>query len=255
MPLVHALLPVVASLVALASCGATRSTYVPPSRGADLQAIAPQSAGRADIEEILSRKPTGEWPAVIAAVRVQSHFENGASRSETRIVPAQVVSGVREIETDEQLARLGALPNVRGVALASPLLFAGAIDDDLDLRAGAAAMHADLLLVYTLNTTIRQEDDSPILRIFTPGIAPTVQESVTATAQSILLDVRTGAFLGAAEATERGERRLSSALHDDSGERRYLELEREAFQKLVGAFESTWPAVVERFAPQAASAP
>lgn len=224
------------------------SSYITPGRAADLRRLAPTPSNDASIEEALARKPAAGWPATLATVRVQDGGYRSASWEPRSSGGTATVVGVREIETPEQLARLKALPQVRDIAVASTLIFPEQIRGELDLRTAAAKMQADLLLVYTLDTRFSGGDAAPFLALITLGIAPTKVESVTSTAQCILLDVRSGFFYGAAEATEKLEHNTSQLLGELQIERTRLKLETKAFDKLVTAFEAAWPEIVARHA-------
>ncbi len=249
MKLLHSLIPALA-LVASA-CG-SMSHYTAPGRGADLQKIAPQASSDPEIQGALERKPAAGWPATIATVRVQAAGYSSESWSPKSRGGAWTVVGVREVEKPEHLARLRALPQVRDVGVASSLIFPEQIHDDADLRSAAARMQADLLLVYTLDTAVRETNRNAFLALITLGLAHTHLESVTSTAQCVLLDVRTGFYYGSAEATERVSRKqseLESELFDERGfDHERLRIESKAFEKLVTAFEGAWPEIVARHA-------
>ncbi|MBI5363276.1 MAG: hypothetical protein HZA53_08860 [Planctomycetes bacterium] len=243
-----------AAAFTLAFCAACASTYVPPGRGAKLQEIAPQASTDASIQAILERKPAAGWPATVALVRVQEQGYRSYSWEPKSSGGKWTVVGVREAEKPEHLARLRALPDVRDVALASSLLVPEQIGSDTELRAAAARMQADLLLLYTFDTTFHERDDAPILTLVTLGIAPTRVSKVAATAQCVLLDVRSGYFYGSAEATERRELRQSTLGKEEDFESQRITAEELAFEKLLAAFETTWPAIVAQHAGTAPAA-
>lgn len=238
-------------VAALASCSTLNHSYTPPGRGADLQVIAPQPSSDGAIESALQRKPAAGWPATIAAVRVQAPNYASSTWSPHRSAAGFTVMSVREIEKPEHLARLKALANVRDVALASPLLFPEHAQSADELRLAAAQTQADLLLVYTLDTVFRTDQNDPFLAIVTLGIAPTRIDTITTTAQCILLDVRSGFFYGSAEATERSERKIGELAAEFTVDSLRLGVEGRAFEKLLASFEELWPRVVERHGPPA----
>lgn len=232
---------------ALASCGTTAS-YTPPGRGADLRTIAPQASSDVTIEEALQRKPAAGWPATIAVVRVQAPEYRSTTWQPQSSGSGLAVVSVREVEKPEHLARVRSLPNVRDVTLATPLLFPARVDTSEQLRLAAAQTQADLLLVYTFDTVFRTDEKDPLLAIITLGIAPTQIDSITSTAQCVLLDVRSGFFYGSAEATERTERRIGSSFSAFPVDSRRLVVEGQAFEKLLGELERLWPEIVARHA-------
>lgn len=243
----------VALAVSLSACAGT--SYVAPGRGADLRRVVPSASDDASIEEALARKPAAGWPATIATVRVQGAGYRSSSWQPQSKGGQWTVVGVREIEEPEHLARLKALPEVRDVAVATPLIFPEQISSDAELRAAAARVQADLLLVYTVDTAVHDEDASPLFTLLTLGLAPTRVRSITSTAQCVLVDVRSGFFYGSAEATERFQRTESQLLDTSGVDKKRIEVERKAFTGLVGAFEHTWPSIVVRHATMPAATP
>ena len=132
------------------------------------------------------------------------------------------------------------------------LLLPPQLNSDMDLRQAAAALHADVLLVYTLDTTFRVEDSLAPLTVVTLGLSPNQHARVVCTASAVLLDTRNGFVYGVAEATQQGTQLASAwtsgAAVDDTRRR----TETQAFDKLVGELEKTWVGVVRTYATPAA---
>src|SRR5215212_4286903 len=147
--------------LALTGCAAH---YATPGPAAKLGAIA--DMGRAEspasqnlntdtgVRTILDRKPLASFPASVAVVRVQgpgyiSYTTTGWGRG------AYCVITERDVEADTDMDKLDKLPQVRGVAPLNRLLLPELLQSDYELRQAAAKLHADILLVYTLDTTFR----------------------------------------------------------------------------------------------------
>lgn len=231
------------ALVVLGACGC--ASYQTPGGPAPLIELAEE-----DIAEILATEPACSFPARIAVGRIQeSRYSAYGTRTHGTGV-YQVVT-TREIETPESVARLSALPRVAAVAPLSSLLLEGMeLDTVKDLRRGAAKLHADLLLLYTLETAFWREDHALApLSHFTLGIIPSGVHEVRSTASAVLLDVRTGYVYGVAESTASKET-LASWLWSGKGvETRRREAESRAFTALVGEVETLWDGVLTAHAP------
>lgn len=251
-----ALVRALALLLALALASACQ-TYVPPGEGADLSGFVPSGASEEEIQAILSRKPAAPFPATLALLRVQGASYRSASYERPYGTHRDRFSviGVRELEDEAQLARISALPWVRGVALGNSLLNASHARDELDLRRMAAQLQADLTVIYTVNTAFRSEDEAPLLTAVSLGLIPTRVDSITSTATAVMIDTRTGYLYGTAEATERRDRRTGLAYDDGSIDQTRLAIERAAFAKLLGEFEHMGALVAERHMHREDAAP
>ena len=65
---------------------------------------------------------------------------------------AYTVVTTHEVETKEQFKELATFPLIEAVAPVNRLLLPEHFQSDKDLRQAAARLHADMLLVYTLDT-------------------------------------------------------------------------------------------------------
>ena len=72
----------------------------------------------------------------------------------------------------EQIARLERLPMVRGLAPIGRVLLPFDLNSDRELRQAAAELHADMLLIYTLDTTFVVDDKALPLTVITLGLSP-----------------------------------------------------------------------------------
>lgn len=228
-----------AAVLSAAGC----ATYVTPGSG-----IAPSTLADWDIQELLERQPAAPFPARVAVVRVQGPGYTSYSSQSYGQGRYSVVT-TRDVERDEHFERIAALPMVAGVAPLNRLIIPPRLSSDRELRQAAAAVKADLLLIYTLDTAFRVKDhDIGPLGTITLGILPSKEARVTTTASAAIYDVRTGFIYGLAEATAR-ESQLASAWTsreavDDSRQR----AERGAFERLVDEITKTWSDVIAEHA-------
>jgi hypothetical protein len=222
------------------------STYIPPGAKADLQAFAPQA-----IAEGFAAKPVATFPVSIAAVRVQaSSYSNynlaqqGGSAGSGRVT----VITTREVEDAEHIDRLAALPKVSGVVGLNRMLLPAVMNNDADLRAAAARLHADMVLLYTFDTAFFDQDLAKPLSVITLGLSPTRKIAAVTTASALLLDTRTGYVYAAYEATEKATTLATSWGNRDAADGVRRDTEGAAFAKLVEEFTKTWPKLLQRYA-------
>ena len=216
--------------------------YVTPGGAANLSDI-----DRADIKELAARKPSPSFPARIASVRVQapsyrSHTTDGIG------VGSYSVITVRELLTEEHLQSVSSWPSVAGLAPINRLLLPPKLESLEDLRLAAAKVQADVLLVYTLDTSFRVQGKfySP-LSIVSLGLVPDREARVVATASALFVDVRTGFVYGLAESTAK-EAQLTNAWSSTSTvDAQRLKAEKQAFGQLVQALGEVWQGVVARY--------
>ena len=70
----------------------------------------------------------------------------------------------RELQEEQALERLGGLPLVSAMVPFTGLLVPEELQGDEELRTAAARLHADMVLVYTVDTTFRTEDRAAPVR-------------------------------------------------------------------------------------------
>jgi hypothetical protein len=229
------------------------ASYKVPGGPADLRAMGVSEAfveqnTDAAIAERLALKPLAGFPTAIAVVRVQdrgyvSYTARGYGEGRYTVVT------VRDVETDEDIERLEQLPMVRGIAPLNRLVLPTRLMDDSDLREGAAAVRADMLLIYTFDTTFQVKDEVPPLGILTLGLFPDDHARIASTVSAVLLDTRNGYVSRLLEATSRREKTTSGWTRDAVVDKARREAEAEAFEKLVGELETTWQRVVDEYGP------
>lgn len=228
------------------------ASYTTPGRGADFKQLGLTEDGRRmasdpDIRRTLDAKPLAAFPTAIAVARIQapgyrnyrySGYGNGK----------YCVMTTREVETEQQLARISKLPLISGIAPMNRLLLPEQFESDMPLREAAARLHADMLLIYTIDTTFQEDQKAAPVSVITLGLSPTKIVGVTTTASAVLVDTRNSYLYGLAEATVTRNKLTSSWGTEDAIDAARVKNEQEAFEKLVGEFETTWTGVVNRYA-------
>ncbi|MHC4170865.1 MAG: YqkE family protein [Planctomycetota bacterium] len=236
------------AVVVVSGCG---TSYVTPGAGAQLSALAETDLSQvtdADIQEIMDRKPVSPFPAIMGYIRLQSPGYRSYSfasygRGRYSVVPT------RDIETDEDFKRLADLPMIRDIVPLGRALIPPKLDSHRQLRHSAAQLHADLLLVYTLDTAFRIKDhDIGPLGVITLGFLPNHEARITTTASAVLFDVRTAYVYGLVEATEYEEQMASAWTANKAVEEARKRAERKAFEELLNELSLMWKDVVEQYA-------
>ena len=214
---------IVLSLATLYGCAADH--YVTPPAGAELTVMSD-----ANLRGYYSTKPVTRFPANIAIVRLNRDS----------------VVATRDIESDDDLAKITALPLVGSVAPIGKILLPARVSSFDDLRPPAARLHADLLLVYTVDTTFAVEGKSlGPLELISLGLIPHKKAHVTATVAGVLVDVRTGYVYGTSEATAEEQQRANLWSKYDAINSSRLKAEERAFDDFVDEFGRLWKGVVD----------
>lgn len=227
-------------ILLLAGC----ASYIPPGAKADLQVFAPPS-----IQEGFSLKPTNPFPASIAVVRVQSptysnyNLQQQGGRYGTG---SYSVITAKEIDEEAQFERVRKLPQVAGLVSINRMLLPERLDNDQEIRIAASRLQADLVFIYTFDTSFFDTDVSKPLTVITLGLSPTRKISAVTTASALLIDTRTGYVYSAYEVTEKAQTHSTSWGSRDSADETRRKTEKEAFGKLMDDFIATWPKVLER---------
>jgi hypothetical protein len=231
--------------LALTGCAAHYATPGPAAKLGAIADMGPASPRTQDahtdhgVREILDKKPLASFPASVAVVRVQgpgyvSYTQTGWGRGAYSVITE------RDVEADADIDKLDKLPQVRGVAPLNRLLLPEMLQNDYELRQAAAKLHADILLVYTLDTSFRDLSKSSPLDLVTLGIGTTTQTRVTCTASAALLDTRSGYVYGVAEGTEKHEELHNAWKTEAEVDQTRRSVEGKAFTKLVANLQTTW---------------
>jgi hypothetical protein len=154
----------------------------------------------------------------------------------------------RDVESEKDWKRLAKLPMVTGVAPINRLLLPHQLNSDLELRQAAASLHADILLIYTIDTTFHVEDHATPLTVLTLGLSPNQTAQVVSTASAVLMDTRNGYLYGFSESTEKGFQLTSAWTTQSAIEDARKRTESKAFEKLSQGMEGTWSTVIRNFA-------
>ena len=220
------------------------STYLTPGAKADLQAFSPTN-----IQEGFAAKPTNPFPASIAAVRVQAPTytnynlqRNGGSYGTGKYS----VIIAREVEEQAQFERINQLPSVAGVVALNRMLLPSRLDSDREIREAASRLQADLVFLYTFDTSFIDTDAMKPLSVITLGLSPTRKISAVTTASGLLLDTRTGYIYSAYEVTEKAGSLATSWGSGDAADAVRRKTEKDAFGKLVDEVAASWPKLLAR---------
>lgn len=237
---------VVLMLVSLGGCA---SSYTTPGRAADMRMFGLTRDQQSDksVVQSIDKLPLAQFPTAIAVVRVQATgYESETAKGWGH--GAYSVVTQRDIENmDSKLAELQKLPMVKGLAPINRLLLPQELQSDLELRQAAAALHADMLLVYTLDTTFQVQDVAGPLTVLTLGLSPNQFAHVLCTASAVLLDTRNGYVYGVAEATEQQKQLADAWTSDNAVDQTRRRVEGKAFAKLVGNLQETWAGVAQTY--------
>lgn len=222
------------------------ATYIPPGAKADLQAFAPP-----DIQAGFAAKPTSPFPASIAIIRVQAPgYTNyyldqyGGSYGSGRYS----VVLAKEADEDSQLDRVTKLPQVAGLVGINRMLLPERLEGDQEIRVAASRLQADLVFLYTFDTSFLDTDLARPLTVITLGLSPTRRISVVTTCSALLLDTRTGYIYSEYEVTEKGQTLATSWGSRDAADATRRRNEQQAFKKLVDDLVASWPKFLERYA-------
>lgn len=196
--------------------------------------------------EIERREPLANFPTSIVYVRVQergykSYTTEGKGKGAFSVVFA------RDIEGEEDWQRLNRLVDVAQVGPLSKLLVPEYLQSEKDLRTAAARMNADMLLIYTLDTTFMDRDTSAGLTVVTLGLGPTINVRVMCTVSALLLDTRSGYTYGVIEETAVEEKNTSALSSKNEMDKMRLGVERRAFEQFIEEFEVLWKNVAEQY--------
>jgi hypothetical protein len=224
------------------------ATYVTPGGGAKLTEL---SQADWDIEKAMSRRPAAQFPARIAMIRVQAPGYKSYGNSGYGTGRYSVVT-TRDIEEESHFDRIKSLPMVAAVASINRLLLPAELDTDRPLRQAAASLQADILLLYTLDTSFHiDETNLGPFAVITLGFLPNKEAIVSATASAVLYDVRTGFIYGLAESTARERQRANVWSTQGAIDSSRLRAERKSFEQLLDELTKTWKGVRDEHAKPA----
>ena len=201
------------------------------------------------MRESFAAKPAAGFPAGIAAVRVQAPGYHSYYTEREGGVYGQgrySVITVKEVEEDADIQRIARLPQVGGLITLSTLLLPAKLQSDSELREAAARLKADMVLLYTFDTSFHNNDASVALNVVTLGLSPTRRVFVRVAASALLIDTRTGFIYAALEANEKRQAISNAWESRETADRARRDAEKAAFKALVSEFEKNWPQIIER---------
>jgi len=219
-----------------------KETMVATTPGGGSRVPAPEQT---DIE-IEHREPLANFPANIVYVRVQEPGYKSYT-TEGKGTGAFSVVFARDAEKDEDWQRLNRLVDVAQVGPLSRLLVPDYLQSEKDLRTAAARLNADMLLIYTLDTSFMNRDTSAGLTVITLGLGPTINVRVTCTVSALLLDTRSGYTYGVVEETATAEKNTSALTTKNAMDNMRLGVERQAFEEFIDEFEILWKNVARQY--------
>jgi len=216
--------------------------YVTPGAGVDLNAISEQS-----IKKRFETKPASPFPARIAIARIQqsgyySHGNQSYGEGNFSVVTT------RDVEDDVHFDKLASLQDVAGLTTLNRLLIPSNLRRIRDLRKAAASLHADMLFLYTLDTSFRVKGQSlGPLSIVTLGFLPNKEAYVTTTASAVVFDVRTEYVYGMVEQTHKTSHIASMWSTTQAIDNARIETEKESFNKLINEFSDVWSGILKEY--------
>lgn len=197
--------------------------------------------------EALDKKPLAAFPTGLAVARVQEPgYESFTNRGYGTGKYSVVTT--REAGDEEHLARLELLPMVKGVAPLGRILLPAQLDSDLPLRHAAGTLHADILLIYTVDTRFQEVGNPQLANVLLLGHLKDREMVVTSTISAALLDTRNGYVYGIAEGSATRRQATSGWNKAEVVDASRRAVESEAMGKLVKDVERVWKGVVEEYA-------
>ncbi|GGP94505.1 hypothetical protein [Shewanella ulleungensis] len=226
-------------IVILSGC----ASYTTPGGGVQFSELSDTN-----IHELMSKEPAAVFPANIAVARIQAPAYQSYALSSFGTGRYSVVT-TREVESDEDFNRLAKMPNLAGLAPLNRILLPTNLDSISALREAAARLKADILLIYTFDTSFHAgEQKFAPLNVISLGFLKNKQVSVTTTVSAAFFDVRTEYLYGLAEATTKESSSASVWSTSDAVDDMRVTTEASAFKKLLPEIEKTWLNIVSQYA-------
>jgi len=222
------------------------ASYVTPGAAVRLQDI-----DRPDIAAAAARKASPNFPARLAVVRVQgpqyrSYSSEGYGNGRFSVLTTQ------ELLTEDHMTSIQAWPALGGAVPINRLLLPQKLESFDDLRLPAAQIQADVLLVYTLDTSFRiQGRGYGPLAAISLGVVPDRDAYITSTASALFIDVRTGFVYGVAESTAKTSGLTNIWSSSSTIDKKRVEAEQQAFDQLMSQAAITWKGIAAQFQPMA----
>jgi hypothetical protein len=229
---------VLGALLLLGGC----ASYTTPGGSVQLSSLA-----ETDINELMSKEPAASFPANISVARIQAPGYQSYKVSSFGTGRYSVVT-TREVETEEDFERLSKLPEVAGIAPLNRILLPSNLDSVKSLREASARLKADILLIYTFDTSFHAgEQKFAPLNVITLGFLKNKEVTVTTTVSAAFFDVRTEYLFGLSEATSKESKNSSVWSTSDVVDDMRVTTEKAAFQKLLPEIEKTWLRITSQY--------
>ena len=200
---------------------------------------------RGQVVKVYGRKPTAKFPANMAVVRVQESGYRSCT-SEGYGQGRFSVVFERDVEKEEDFARLNRAAGIAQISPLSRLLLSPDLQSEKDLRVAATRLQADMILIYTLDTQFYRTDKSTPLTVISLGLGQTIDVRVTTSVSALVMDARTGYIYGTVEETAREERTTAALTTKNAYDQLRLKTERRAFEQFLDEFEVMWKKIIER---------
>ncbi|MCU7842224.1 MAG: hypothetical protein KZQ93_00130 [Candidatus Thiodiazotropha sp. (ex Monitilora ramsayi)] len=232
-------LAVLVTIFVLSGC----ASYTTPGGSVQLSKLSDSS-----INEMMSKEPAAEFPANISVARIQAPGYQSYKVSSFGTGRYSVVT-TREVESEDDFKKLSSLPQVAGIAPLNRILLPTNLDSIKSLREASARLKADILLIYTFDTSFHAGEQKFLpLNVISLGFLKNKDVSVTTTVSSAFFDVRTEYLYGLSEATAKESKSASVWSTSDAVDDMRLSTERAAFTKLIPEIEKTWSGIVSQYA-------
>lgn len=233
-------------LVFILFLGGCASHYTTPGGSVQLSQLAEN-----DINELMSKEPAASFPANISIARVQAPGYKSYKVGSFGTGRYSVVT-TRDVETDQDFERLSKLPKVEGLAPLNRILLPTNLDSIKALREASARLKADILLIYTFDTSFHAgEQKFAPLNVISLGFLKNKKVTVTTTVSAAFFDVRTEYLFGLSEATARESKSASVWSESSAVDDMRVSTEKEAFQKLLTEIEKTWSQIITQYTKKA----
>jgi hypothetical protein len=221
------------------------ASYTTPGSGVSIASIAENDS---DIRDAFTREAAMTLPARLAIARIaSSHYQSRTNKGYGS--GAFSVLTVRDIEGEDAIEKLAAMPSIAGIAPLSRLLLPASLQSTRDLGQSAAQLKADAVLIYSIDTGFRTESTQiGPLQTVALGMLATKKSIVTATCAFAIIDVRTGFIYGTGEtsATEANQSNLWGSA--DAADKARQRAETAAFDKSVDEVGKLWTSIVREHA-------
>jgi hypothetical protein len=154
----------------------------------------------------------------------------------------------QELLTESQVNSIQGWPALAGAVPINRLLLPPKFESFDDLRLCAAQIQADVLLVYTLDTSFRVQGRGygPLAAI-SLGVVPDRDAYITSTASALFIDVRTGFIYGVAEATAKASGLTNVWSSRTTIDKKRVEAEQQAFDGLMTQAAVTWKGIATQY--------